>query len=304
MLFRSVVIGWISVGTRKANLSRLQAFKEGMTSFGWKEGANYILEERWAEADYERLPEVAREIAGRKPAVVVATPTVAAREMHGVAPNLPIVLASGDPIVVGLSNSLAKPSGMVTGVSNINVELGAKLVELLRDASPKVRQVGVLVDGKASALLTKERMAVLQQAAAATKIQLVIGQVFQLSEVDAALSSLAKRGAQALIVPPSSILNSDRPRIAKFALANGWPLVAGEPEYADAGALAAYSADRVAMYRRAAYFVDRLLKGAKVSDLPIEQPMYFETIVNLRTAKALGIKVPPIVMVRATRVIE
>ena len=297
-----VLIGWLMVNSRKQDINRYNAFKEGMAALGWKEGVHYVLEERWADGQVDRLSILAQEIAAAKPQIIVAAPTQSAIAAAKAAPTTPIVQANGNPLSTGMVASLARPGGMVTGLTNIAGEISDKLVELMRDAMPGVRRFGCIVD--ASSATGKTSLARARQAADKLSIELRAVEVSSPREIEPALARLAKENVQALIVLASAFFNNERHRIVKFALAQRWPTFAGQVEFAEAGALATYGADRVALFRRAAYYVDRILKGAKPGELPIEQPTKFELMVNLKTAKALGITVPQVVMVRADRVIE
>jgi len=297
-----VLIGWLEAGYRERYLHRLSAFKEGMAVLGWKEGVHYVLEERWAQGRTDRLPALAAELAAKKPAIIVAAPTPPTVHAAKAAPTTPIVQANGDPLLTGSVKSLARPGGMITGLTNINVETGAKLVELLRDAVPNLRIIGWMADpsnpgygpGTAEARRAAEQL----------QLKLIFADARRPEDIEPALSRLAKDGVQALILSNSAWFLGEQQRIVNFGLAQRWPIIAPQSEFANAGALATYGADRAALFRRAAYFVDRILKGTKPADLPIERPTKFETVVNLKTAKALGLTIPQTVMVRADRVIE
>jgi putative ABC transport system substrate-binding protein len=246
---------------------------------------------------------LAEELAARKPAVIVGA--VGGTEAAAKAvPNIPVVQARGSsPVSAGLAASLARPGGMVTGVTNLPSELSGKFVELLLDAVPKLKRIGFLVDAK-----TRAHAAFIKNARHAIdnfRVEARFAEVSGLDELDGALARLSKEGVEGLIVSPSlGLFASERERIVKFALTQRWPVVAGPSGFADAGALLSYSGNAAAQYRRAAYYVDRILKGAKPGDLPIEQPMTFELVVNMKTATLLGLKMPPEIMVRAERVIE
>ncbi len=297
-----VLIGWLEASAR--GTYRMAAFKEGMAAHGWKEGEHYVLEAHWAAGNMDRLPELAAEIAAKKPAIVVTAPSDATRHMARAAPSTPIVQANGGPSLIGLIKSLAHPGGMVTGVTNINTETGAKLVELLHDAMPDVRRIGYLADTSSNTTTRGAHLAEIRRAAEHYRLELKVTDVSLPQNIDAALAPLARERIQALIVGNSAWFWGERERIVKFALAQRWPVISSLAEFTNAGALASYGADRYALYQRSAYFVDRILKGAKPGDLPIERPIKFETVVNLKTARALGLTMPQSVMVRANRVLE
>ena len=298
-----ILIGWLHPGSRIMSRRSLTAFKEGMAALGWKEGSNYALEERWADGRVDRLPALAEELAARKPALIVALLTavmVAAKA----APNVPVVQAQGaSPVNTGLAASLARPGGMVTGVTNIVTEVSEKYLELLLAAAPKVKRVGFLVDlasGGYAAHMKNARRAIEHYG-----VEARFAEVAKAEEIEPALARLAKEGVQGLVILPSAgLFVAERRRIVKLALAQRWPIIAGPSGFVEEGALLSYSADASALFRRSAYYVDRILKGAKPGDLPIEQPMKFELVLNMKTAKALGIKIPNSILVQATRVIE
>ena len=292
-----VLIGWLSPGTRAGNALNLAAFKEGMAAFGWKEGATYVLRERWANGQIARLPALADEIAADKPALIVAAIVPTARAVAKVAPNTPIVLVGGDPVGARLVKSYAQPGGMITGITTANTEISEKFVELLVTAAPKVRRVGFLISRNAANFAVLQENA--RRSAEQYKVEARFADMSRPDEIASALTSLAKEGVQGLITIAGA--EFDREPIVKFALNQRWPLVGGAG--IEDGMLLSYGAG-AAIYRRAAYFVDRILKGAKPSDLPIERPMTFELVVNLNTAKAIGLTMPPEIMVRATRVIQ
>ena len=297
-----VLIGWLHPGSRIMSRRSLTAFKEGMEALGWKEGSNYALEERWADGRVDRLPALAEELAARKPALIVALLTavmVAAKA----APNVPVVQAQGaSPVNTGLAASLARPGGMVTGVTNMVTEVSEKYLELLLDAAPKVKRIGFLADPASAGYAAHMKNA--RRAIEHYGVEARFAEVAKAEEIEPALARLANEGVQGLVILPSAgLFVAERRRIVKLALAQRWPVVGGGG-LATQGALLSYSADGSALYRRSAYYVDRILKGAKPGDLPIEQPMKFELVLNMKTAKALGIKIPNSILVQATRVIE
>jgi putative ABC transport system substrate-binding protein len=297
-----VLIGWLSLGSRGAGRS-LDAFKEGLAALGWKEGTQFVIEGRWADGQDDRLAPLAQELAAKKPALIVASPMRVAASASKAAPKTPIVMVSSlDPVAAGLVNSLARPGGMITGLTGFGPDLAGKHVELLLAAAPNVQRIGFLADsGNPN---HAELSGVVRRSVAQYRVDARFAEVQRPEEIEPALVRLAKEGAQALVVLPSGIYARERPRILKFAQAQRWPVVATTRVYAEEGALLSYGADVTANYRRAAYFVDRILKGANPGDLPIEQPTTFELAVNMKTAKALGLTMPPEIMVRVNRVIE
>ena len=262
-----------------------------------------VTEERWANGQLDRLQSLADELAATNPVIIVAALTAAVVAAVRAAPRTPIVMASGgDVVALGYAQSLARPGGMVTGVANIGYVLAQKHVEFLLAAAPKVKRIGILIDSNAPGH-DLSRQAV-HRSIAQYQVEARYAELASPEEIAPALSRLAKEGAQALIVTGGLMLRRERWRIVKLAMVQRWPVVAGGGEWAEVGALLNYSADLLANYRRAAYYVDRILKGTKPGDLPIEQPMTFELAVNMKTAKLLGLSMPPEIMVRATRLIE
>ncbi len=289
-----VVIGWFHADSRESSADYLSVFKEGLAALGWKEGSQIVIEERWADGRRERLQPLAEELAAKKPAVIVAAPTSALPAVAKAAPKTPIVMASGgDPVAWGLVKSLARPGGLITGSTNFSSNVAEKYIELLLDAAPKVKRVGVLagpiIPGVPGSALTREAV---RRSAVQYSVEARFVEVANPEEIEPAISRLAKEGAQGLVVQLNPMLRVERRRIMKLALAQRWPVVAGVREFAEEGALLSYSADALANYRRAAYYVDRILKGAKPGDLPIEQSTKFDFVLNMKTAKALGLTIP------------
>ena len=297
-----ILIGWLATGSRDAT-DDLTVFKEGMAALGWKEGVQYILEERWADGHYDRLRPLAEELAAKQPAIIVAAPSLAVAAAVKAAPRTPIVHANGsDPVAAGFAASLARPGGMVTGVTNMVPDITAKHTELLLEAVPKVKRIGFLVDANTvsrSRLRQAAEHSVVQR-----KVEARFAEVGRADGIEPAMASLAKNGAQALVIFASPLFTTEREQIIRLALARRWAMIGGSREFANAGALLSYGANRAILYRRAAYYVDRILKGAKPADLPIEQPMTIELVINGKTAKLLGIKLPQSLLIRAERVIE
>ena len=219
-----------------------------------------------------------------------------------VAGQIPIVMISGtDPVVAGVAKSLARPGGMVTGVTALAIDVTEKYVELLLAAAPKLRRIGFLAyshNPNKTQLLDAAR-----RSAAQYQVEARFAEAGQADEIEPALSRLAKEGVQGLVVLTGQLFSTERPRIVKFALTERWPVIGGAG-MVTAGALLSYSADFAAINRRAAYYVDRILKGAKPGDLPIEQPTKFEFVINMKTARALGLAISQELLLRANRVIE
>jgi len=280
-----------------------QAFRLGLRDLGWVDGKNISIEYRYAEGRSDRLPDLAADLVRLKVDVIVAAVPAAALAAHKATRAIPIVMAvGGDPVALGLGESLARPGGSVTGLSQMGSELVGKRLELLKEIVPKLSRVAVLWNPKGanSTLNWKE----LQLPARQLGIQLHSIELRSSNEFDKALEDVTTARAGALFITGDPAITSNLKRIAGLAAKSRLPSILHISEFADAGGLVTYGPDRADLYRRAATFVDKILKGAKPGDLPIEQPTKFELVVNLRTAKSLGITIPQSILVRADRVIE
>ena len=297
-----VVIGWLAVVGGEANLSLMNAFNEGMAALGWKVGEQYVLEDRHADSRIERLPALAQELAAKRPAVIVAVLSPSARAAADAAPTTPIVLANGNPVTGGLVTSLARPGGLITGVSNVTTETHGKVIELLVESVPKLRRVGFLAD--ATAPNHADTVSLARARAKHFRLDPVIADVASPQDIAPAFVQLAKAKVEALVVLPSTWFAGHVATIVQAALTQRWPVVGTLSAIARQGGLFSFGIDTVALVRRSAYYVDRILKGAKPGDLPIELPTSFLLILNLKTAKLLGITFPTSMRLRATEVIE
>ena len=306
---KPVVIGWLQVSAIQAagTARNLAAFKDGLAALGWREGIQYVIEVRSAEGRPERLSELARELAAFRPALLIATSGQTASILEKFAPGTPIVQVVGtNPLENMRAESLARPGGMTTGMTSYTTELGEKLLEFLVAIEPKAKHIGFLVPFSTHAphKASHGPLEAARRSALRFKVKAEIAHPATPEEVERALKEYAVRGVQALIVMSSPLTNAERPHIMRFAQAQRWPVLAQTAAWPRQGALLSYAADTRANYRRAAHYADRILKGAKPSDLPIEQPSKFELILNLKVAKALGLTVPQSVLVQATQVIE
>lgn len=296
-----LVIGWL-FPVNRGDGAAARAFNDSMALLGWKLGSHYALEERYADGHVDRLPALAQDIAAKRPVVIVVYTATSARAAAAAAPTTPIVIAVGDPLSAGLVTNLARPGGMITGLSNVSSELNLKLVELLVEAVPKIKRIGFLADSTSTyhaAVVSSAR-----RAAEHLRVEAVIADLARPEDIDGAMARLAKGKVQALILLASVWIGTFQPKIIGLAQAQRWPVVGTASRTPRLGGLFSYGADQGAMIRRAAYYVDRILKGAKPGDLPIEQPTTFELVLNLKTAKQLGITMPQSILIRATEVIE
>lgn len=297
-----VLIGWLHPGSPERDNHLLAAFKGGLVALGWKEDSSFVLEQRWTRGQARQLPEFAKELAATRPAVIVVQSVRASAAATKVAPDTPIVQAAGaDPVSAGLAASLGRPGGMVTGLSNLSVDITEKHLELLLSAAPSIKRVGFLTDSRN--IVARKLREGIKRSVARYKVDARFASASRPAEVEAAIGKLVQQGAEGLVVSTGPVFIAERRRIVELSLAQGWPMIGGPREWADTGALLSYGVDYVASFRRAAYYVDRILKGTKPGDLPVEQ-LKVELTVNLRTARKIGIDIPRELLVRAEKVIE
>jgi putative ABC transport system substrate-binding protein len=279
------------------------AFRQHMRELGYVEGQNVSFEPRWGRGDDDRLPKLAAELVGLKVDLIVTGGQSAAIAAKRATSTIPIVMGSGsDPVAVGLVASLRQPGGNVTGMTSINSELAAKRLDLLRNVAPRASRIAILWDERD----TGSRLNVDETEAAAKTAGLTIQRVAvgSAAGLEATFATVVRGRAGALIIVSTARLFSYRKRIADLAVKHRLPTVVGLREYVEAGSLASYGTDYPELFRRAAVYVDKILKGAKPGDLPIEQPTKFELVINLKTAKALGLTIPPSLLGRADEVIQ
>ena len=295
-------VGLLDPGSLVGRAPLWEAFRQRMRELGYIEGLTVVFEARGADGKLERLPALATELVRLKADAIVTTGTPSAQAARQATATIPIVMATGtDPIGLGLVASLARPGGNVTGLTSISRELSAKRLELARELLPGASHFAILwAAGSAGSAAVVRATEV---AAQALGVRLhAVG--VRNAELDGAFSTMARERPAVLLVDSDPTLFEARRRLAELALKHRLPTVHSAPEYAEAGGLIAYGANRAEMFRHAAVYVDKILKGAKPGDLPIEQPTKFELIVNLKTAKALGLTIPPAVLARADEIIE
>ena len=280
-----------------------QAFRLGLRDLGWVEGKNISIEYRYAEDRYDRLPGLAADLVRLKVDVIVASVGPDALAALEASRTIPIVMAgAGDPVAAGLVQSLARPGGNVTGLSQNSPELVGKRLELLTEMVPKLSRVVVLWNPQGAA--ARQGWKEIQLPARQLGIQLHSLEVQSPDEFEKAFEDATRVRAGALFIMAHPMILTNRKRIADFAAKSRLPSISQFSEFADAGVLLTYGVDRADLHRRAATFVDKIFKGAKPADLPVEEPTKFELVLNTKTAKALGIKIPQSIVVRADRVIE
>ena len=280
-----------------------QAFGQGLRDLGWVEGKNISIEYRYAEGRNDRLPDLAAELVRLKVDVIVTSGAPAAIAAKQATITIPIVMAQvNDPVGLGLIASLGKPGGNITGLANLHSDLGAKQLELLKEAAPKTSRVAILWNpaNPGAALIVRH----MQHGAQALGMTLLPVEVRDPSEVESAFATMTRERANALSLPPDPVFLPFGKRIVELVARNRLPAMYGWRELVEAGGLMAYGPSIPDMFRRAAGYVDKILKGAKPANLPIEQPTKFELVVNMKTAKALGIKIPNSILLRADKVIE
>ena len=298
-------IGYLALNPA-ANPHLHEAFRQGLRDLGYVEGRNVVIEYRDAEGKPERLPALAAELVALKVDVLVAQPTVAALAAKQATRTLPIVFpVAADPVASGLVTSLARPGGNITGLTILAPEMVAKGLELLKQAVPGVSRVAVLWHpGAFPERMAKDMRKEAEVAARALGVRLQFLETRGPDDFDRAFSEMTRARADALTVLGGSMFVSERRRLVDLAAKNRLPAVYTSRESVDAGGLMAYGPSIPDLFRRAATYVDKILKGAKPADLPVEQPTKFELVINLKTAKALGLTIPPSLLARADQVIE
>src|SRR5438093_2767137 len=297
---KAPAIGLLDAGER---LEWWAAFRQQLRELGYVEGQNASFEARFASGKFERLPEMAQELVRLKVAVIVTSGRVATQAAVRATTTIPIVTATGDdPVTAGLVASLARPGGNVTGMTSLSGELTRKRFELLREVLPKISRLAVLWhrDNPGSAVAIRD----LEAAARSSKVELQFRGIKSADELIGAFSSMTREHARAVVVIADPPFFSEIRRISDLAIKHQLPSFHGVSEYAEAGGLFSYGPSYSDLFRRAAVYVDKILKGAKPGDLPIEQPTKFELVINLKTAKALGLTIPQTLLVRADEVIQ
>jgi putative tryptophan/tyrosine transport system substrate-binding protein len=274
-----------------------------LRTLGWLEGQNLVLEYRWAEGRDSRLYTLAAELVRLPVDVIVVSNTLAIRAAKQETTTIPIVMISvGDPVKNEFVADLARPGGNITGVGGMVPKLSGKLLELLKEAIPAVTRIAVLADLTVSA--TGQILEELEGAARALGVQLQVVAVYHPREFERSLKEATHAGAGALVVLPAVLFASHQKQLAALALQHGLPAIFSERGFAQAGGLMAYGPERRERWQRVAYYIDRILKGAKPADLPVQQPMKFELVINLKTAQALGLTMPPSLLFQADELIR
>ncbi|MGH7772698.1 MAG: ABC transporter substrate-binding protein, partial [Candidatus Binatia bacterium] len=295
-------IGYLSAGPSGPS-PNIEGFREGLRALGYVEGQNIAIEYRYAAGRDDRLADLAAELVRLKVDLIVTDSSPAARAAQKATKTIPIVMAaSGDPIGTGLIASLSRPGGNITGLTHLSPELSGKRLELLKEVVPKASRVAILWNAANPDKVSDFRET--EAAARALRVQLQSLEVRGAEDFDKAFAAATSGRAHALITLSDPLTGSRGRRILDFALKNRLPAMYGERGFVDAGGLMSYGHIPADLHRRAATFVDKILKGTKPADLPVEQPVKFEFVINLKTAKQIGLTIPPNVLVRADKVIK
>jgi ABC-type uncharacterized transport system substrate-binding protein len=293
-------IGIVFIGGR--DQPHLESFKQGLREHGYVEGKNILLEYRYAEGKYDRLPGLVAELVSEKVDVIVTTSSISARAARQATKTIPIVMTSGSPVERGLAESFSRPGGNVTGLSVFALELSGKRLELLKETVPKMTRVAALWSSSEneSVMGFKET----QDAAKALSLRMQSVELGETGEMEKTFADLTKTRVDALVVVLSPLVTLHSKLIVELALKQRLPGMYPTRQFAEESGLMAYGPLVGDLYRRAAVYVDKILKGAKPADIPVEQPTKFELVINLKTAKQIGVTIPPNVLARADRVIK
>ena len=283
--------------------ARIEAFRQGLRELGYVEGKNIIIEFRYAEEKFDRLPVLAAELVRLKVDVVVTTGALVTRAAKEATGTIPIVMANDtDPVINGFVASLARPGGNITGLSTLAPELGGKRLELLKEIIPKLSLVAVL--GTSTGPTNAQNLKETELAAGALGVKIQYLDVLGPKDIETAFRAASKGRADAVLLLASSVFTSQRTQLADLAVKYRLPATYNRPEYVEDGGLMTYGPNINDLFRRAATYVDKILKGAKPADLPVEQPKKFELIINLKAAQQIGLTIPPNVLARADKVIK
>jgi len=296
-------VGYLSGNSPSGISARSEAFRQGLRELGYVEGKNIVIEYRYAEGKLDLLPALAAELVRLKVDVIVTAGPAATRPAREATSTIPIVMGfDNDPIGNGFVSSLARPGGNITGLSSLAPEISGKQVELLKEIVPRLSRVAVL--GNSTTPGNAQALKEIELAAGALKVQLQYLGVLATKDIETAFRAASKGRAGAVLVLPSPLATRQRAQIAGLAAKSRLPAIYPQSDYMDAGGLMFYGPSLTVLFRRAATYVDKILKGGKPADIPVEQPMKFEFIINLKAAKQIGLMIPPNVLARADRVIK
>jgi putative ABC transport system substrate-binding protein len=297
------LIGYLTAGSIATNTKNLESFRDGMSELGYEDGRNIKFEYRFADSHLDRLPLLAAELVDLNPNVIVSGSMPASLAVKRATLTIPIVMASAaDPIGFGLIASLNRPGGNVTGLANFAELLASKQIDFLRELMPRLSRVGILIN--LNNPLHVSQLKECQTAATRVSLYLALFEIRTPDDLDNAFTAISQQNIDGLIVPPDTLFLNYARHIADLAISTRTATICGFREHVVEGGLMSYGPDLPASYRRAATYVDKILRGAKPADLPVEQPTKIDLIINLRTAKALGLQVPPTLLATADEVIE
>jgi putative ABC transport system substrate-binding protein len=299
----TVVIGILHASSEQVSFRQLRAFKAALQQLGYIEGSNIRFVHRFADGFLDRLPDLAAELVQLNPSLIVSAPVPANLAARNATTTIPIVMADGaDPVGFGLVHSLSHPGGNVTGLTNFAEDLAAKQLDIVRELLPHLARVAVLINITNPLHVPQWRQ--IQSAAKRAMLTLIPFEIRSSEQLREAFTTFTKGQAEALLIPPDVTLNTYGRRIAELATTARLPTIFFRRELVEDGGLMSYGPNLLENYRRAAFFVDRILKGAKPGDLPVERSTKFELVINLKTAKALGLEIPQPLLARAEDVIE
>ena len=294
-------IGYLTASSASASAEMVEALRAGLRDLGYVEGKNIVIEFRWVDGDYARLPGLAQELVGLKVDLIVASGMPAIRAAQQATTTIPIIILSGgNPVGSGFAKNLSRPGGNITGLA-FHESIDVKLLGILKESNPKISHVALLSNpGNFTNSLQKS----FQSAALMIGVRVLHVEASMPAQIEGAFVRMKEAGIQAVIIIGEPFLMTQRRRIAELALSHHLASISHSSEYPMAGGLMSYGSISSSMFRRLATYVDKILKGAKPGDLPIEQPTTYEMVINLKTAKALGLKLPDAVLLQATKVIE
>ena len=296
-------IGYLSGTSLSVNSARVDAFRQGLHELGYVEGKNIVIEWRFAGGKLDRLPALAAELVRLKVDVIVASAPPPIRSAKQATATIPIVMSyDDDPVGNGFVASLARPGANITGLATLAPELSGKQLEILREIIPRLSRVAVF--GNATRPGSPQALKEMNRSADAFGVQLQYLEIENPKDIEIAFRAASNEHADAVLVMQTPVLISERKHVAGLAIKSRLPTIFGRPEYVDDGGLLSYATSFTDLSRRSAIYVDKILKGAKPADLPVEQPMKFEFVINLKTAKKIGLTVPPNVLAKADRVIR
>jgi len=299
------LIGVLVAGSPSSMESRIKAFQKRLLELGYMEGRNIVVEYHYASGNYDRITALTADLVRSKADVIVTWALPVTQVVKDATTTIPVVMAGGgNPVHAGLVASLAKPDGNITGLATIPNELTGKRLELLKETFPKISRVAVVLNPEGEGRVPSQAYEQLKRLAPSLKVTIESFNVRNPNEIDKAFAAITESRADGLLLESDPVFNINRANIVKLTVKNKLPAIYPERRWVEDGGLMAYGTDLIEVARRAAIFVDKILKGAKPADLPIEQPTKFELVINLKTAKQIGVTIPPEVLARATRLIK